>query len=181
MADYKILNAQEMIEHFEKTLSNIRTNRINASVLDSILVEAYGGKMKIVEIATVTVPEPGQLLITPFDKVLITAIEKAIQNSHLNVTPANNGVGVRLAFPPLTEETRLAKTKEVNKALEAGRIGVRNHRTDVLKKEKKRESDGEIGEDDLKRFEDALQKEVDNLNHKLEELAEAKKAELMKI
>lgn len=182
MSGYSILSrATRIAEDFQEKLKSIRTGRVNASVLDTIMVEAYGTKMHINELATVTSPEPAQLLVTPFDKGVLTSMEKAVRDSNLGVNPVNDGAGLRLNFPPLTEENRKDKVKEVNKLLEEARIHVRTHRTDVLKDEKKLKEASEITEDDLKRFEEDLQKEVDHLNKELEELAKKKQDELMKI
>ncbi|NJS41359.1 ribosome recycling factor [Candidatus Gracilibacteria bacterium] len=108
---YKYLNSDKILEHFHHKLSGIRTGRVNASVLDTILVDVYGSKLTIKELATITMPEPTQLLITPFDKNLIQDIQKAINNSTLGVNPNDDGAGIRLAFPPLTEENKKERLK----------------------------------------------------------------------
>lgn len=180
MSEYKHLNANGIIENFQKRINSIRTGRVNASVLDDILVDAYGTKMHIKELATVTLPEPSQILITPFDKTVVEKIEKAINDSNLGVNPINDGAGIRLNFPPLTEESRKEKAKEVGSALEEARISVRNNRQEALKVEKHKKEGGEITEDELKDFEEAIQQEVNNLNKELEEVAEQKKKDLMK-
>jgi ribosome recycling factor len=137
--------------------------------------------MHIVEIATVTVPEPGQLWITPFDKSLNTAIEKAISQANVGANPTNDGAGIRLTFPPMTEENRKSRVKEIGQLLEEAKISLRGNRQDLLKSKKHAKEEGEISEDELKRFETELQVEVDLLNKKLEELAKQKEEEVMKI
>ena len=159
---YYILPAQKIIDSYKKSLASMRTGRVNASILENILVEAYGSKMHIHEIATINVPEPSQLLITPFDKSLNNSIEKAIIESNLGVNPVNDGAGIRLMFPPLTEETRKLRVKEIYKELEESRIASRNVRQDLLKTQKNLKENNEISEDELKRFELDLQKEMDN-------------------
>lgn len=182
MSEYDILDrAERIVEDFQLKLKSIRTGRVNANVLDNIEVEAYGTRMHIKELATVTSPEPAQLMITPFDKGILNEIEKKIRESNLGVNPVNDGAGLRLNFPPLTEENRKNKVKEVNKLLEEARILVRGHRTDILKNEKKSKEEGQVTEDELKRFEESLQKDVDQLNKKLDEIAKIKQDELMKI
>jgi ribosome recycling factor len=181
MSNYKLLPAAKIADHFKQRLSVIRAGRVNASILDNVLVEAYETKMHIVEIATVTVPEPGQLWITPFDKSLNTAIEKAIQIANIGANPTNDGAGVRLIFPPMTEENRKAKVKEVGGLLEESKINLRNSRQDLLKSKKHEKEEGLISEDELRRFETELQQEVDQLNKELEEMAKNKEEEVMKV
>ena len=178
---YDIINGAKVIEHLKNNLAGIRTGRVNASALDPLEVEAYGTKMKIIELATVTAPEPAQLMITPFDKSMIPNIAKAIKNSNLGVNPNDDGAGIRLSFPPLTEETRAQKAKEVGRELEEARIMLRSMRQDLLKAEKRKKEDDEIGEDDLNRFEKQLQNEVDALNKELQEMARHKEEEIMKV
>jgi len=182
MSDYKILvNANKILEDFRTRLSSIRTGRVNSSVLNNVLVEAYGTKMHINELATVTSPESNQLWITPFDKSLIKAIAQAITESNLGVNPMDDGAGLRLTFPVLTEEARKQRAKEAGKMLEEGRIIARNYRTDLLKDEKRKKENSEITEDDLSRFETDLQKEVDKVNQELEAIVKVKQDELMKM
>lgn len=178
---YEIINGSKVREHLQNKLTGIRTGRVNASALDPIEVEAYGTKMKIIELATVTAPEPAQLMITPFDKSMIPNIAKAINNSNLGVNPNDDGAGIRLSFPPLTEETRAIKAKEVGKELEEARIMLRSMRQDLLKAEKRKKENDEISEDDLNRFEKQLQTEVDNLNKELQEMAKKKEEEIMTV
>jgi ribosome recycling factor len=170
-----------IIAHFQEELKSIRTGRVNASILDNIQVEAYGTMMHIKELATVTSPEPAQLLITPFDKTVNNAIEKAITLANIGANPGNDGAGIRLNFPPLTEENRKLRAKEVDKLLEASKVQVRLNRQEAFDIVKKQKSDGEMGEDDYKRAEHAIQMEVDHINKKLDELAAAKREELMKM
>lgn len=181
MPNYSTLPAQKIHDFLNNKLNTIHTGRVTPATLDQIYVEAYGTKMTVKELATIAVPEPGQLLITPFDKSINTAIEKAVRDSNLGVNPVNDGAGVRLVFPPLTEENRKAKAKEVHKMLEEARISLRQHRQDILKDKKNEEDEGLISEDELKAFEKNLQTEVDNLNKDLEELAKHKEEELMKV
>lgn len=179
--NYNILPASNITDKLSQRLSTVRTARVNSSVLDHINVEAYDSHMKIVEVATVTIPEPGQLMITPFDKSLLSKIEKGINNSNLGVTPNNDGAGIRLVFPPLTEETRKLKVKELSKYEEDAKIEVRTNRQKLVQEQKQLKESKEITEDDLKDFETALQKEVDELNKEIESLIATKEAEIMKV
>jgi len=175
------LDSQKVLDHFQRQLSVIRSGLVNVSVLDHISIPAYGSKMSIVEVATVTKPEPSQLLISPYDKGLIAAISKAIRESNLGVNPIDDGAGVRLVFPPLTQENRKNRLKEVNLELEEAKIAVRNERQNILKKYKNQKEASEISEDELARLEKEVQKEVDFINESLEKTAKSKEEELMKM
>ncbi len=181
--NYTYLPASDILASLKTKLSTVRTGAVNSSILDTIdvFVPNYGVNMKIGELATVNIPEPGQLLITPFDKSVLANIEKAITDSNLGVSPNNNGAGIRLVFPPMTEETRKLRVKEIEKYEETYKIEVRNFRQDLLKEQKKLKTDGDISEDEFKRFEQDLQKEVDKLNGEIESIIKQKSTELMKI
>lgn len=181
MPKYTILPGVEILERYRKHLTGIRSGRVNSSILEAITVEAYGSKMHFNEIATITIPEPVQLLITPFDKGLISNIVKAINDSNLGVNPQDDGAGVRLVFPPLTEETKKMRVKDLHKLREDARIEVRVKRQDALKDKKDEKEQALISEDDLRFFEDNLQKEVESLNTEIEEITKAKEEEVMKI
>jgi ribosome recycling factor len=176
---YSLIDGKKIIEHFKQKLSQIRTGRVNASILDHIKVEAYESQMSIIELATVTIPEPAQLLITPFDKGLMKNIEKALVDQNVGANPNSDGAGIRLVFPPLTQETRALKVKEVSKDLEEARIAVRNLRQDELKTKKRELENDEISENEMQRFESDLQKEVDMLNKELEAISKSKEQELL--
>ena len=119
-------------------------------------------------------------MVTPFDRSTLPAIEKAVKESNLGVNPINNGAGLRLVFPPLTEETRKARLKEVKKLLEEAKIYLRQERQELLKSKKKDKDEGLLSEDEFKQFEKSLQQEVDSLNQELELIAKHKEEELLK-
>lgn len=175
------INNNKIIEHYKKALSVIRTGLVNSSVLDHIIIEAYESKMKIIELSTVNKTESSQLVITPFDKSLCSVIAKAITVANIGVNPVDNGAGVILNFPPLTEETRKIKVKELKKEEELTKITVRQERQNILNQAKKQKESGEISEDALKKIETEVQKEIDNLNKEVEILTKAKEQELMKL
>lgn len=181
MSNYQYIPADKIIDHLKKRLTSIRTGRINSTVLDHVLVLAYGEKMNIQSIATVNIPEPGQLLITPFDKGLNQAIEKAIFDANIGASPINDGAGIRLTFAALTEETRIKRAKEVKLYEEETKITVRNERQDLIKALKSQKDSAEISEDELKRQETIIQKEVEAINKEIEDLCEDKKKDLMKV
>jgi len=178
---YKILQAESIINRFKKSISSLRSERVNSTILDSIKVEAYGSKLSFQEVATITTPEASQLMITPFDKSLIKNIATAIQNSDLGVNPSDDGAGVRLTFPSMTEEVKKEKIKVLHRLQEESKKDIRIHRQDILKAKKKEKEDGDISEDDLKSFEKELQLEVDNLNLAVEELTKQKEKDIMKV
>lgn len=174
---------KEILTKLKETLATIRTGSVNSSVLDTIevYVPSYGMNMKISELATVTVPEAMQLMITPFDKKILTNIEKAITDSNLGVNPNNNGAGIRLIFPPMTEDRRKQFCVKVKTFGDEFKVEVRVARQKLLSEQKKLKENSEISEDELKRFETNLQKEVDNMNGEIDEIVKNKTAEIMKI
>jgi ribosome recycling factor len=179
--NYKHLPSKKILDLYISILSGIRSSRANSSVLDIITVEYYGSKMQIKELSTVTMPEPGQILITPFDKGAIRAISEAISKSNLGVNPIDDGAGIRLNFPPLTEDTRKKLAKSVSVFMEEARINVRGNRQDLLKTWKKQKDDSQISEDELKKLESELQIEVTELNKEIEQIAKNKEADIMKV
>jgi ribosome recycling factor len=183
MSKYKYLHGDKIIEKLVKVLASVRTGRVNSSVLDHVLIHvpAWGGDFKIIELATINITDVSTLMITPFDKSTLSAIEKAILASNLGVNPVNDGAGLRLVFPAMTEENRKAKVKELGQYEEESKIEVRTSRQGLLKTEKAKKEAGEIGEDELKRFENDLQKEVETVNKEIEQMIKQKSEEIMKI
>ena len=181
MFKYQFLDGNNILERYQKAISGIRTGRVNATVLDSLVVEAYDSHMSIKELATITLPEPTQILITPFDKTLIPKIAKTINNSNLGVNPDDDGAGIRLKFPPMTEETRKERVKDLHKLQEEAKKQVRIERQEFLRRKKKEKEDSIISENDYNRFEDVLQREVDNVNKEIEQITKNKEEEIMKV
>ncbi len=181
MPSYNLLTGNEIKDRYQKKLTSIRSNLVNSSILESILVTAYGTKMHIYELATITKPESAQLLITPFDKSLNQAISKAIEDASIGVNPVDDGAGLRLSFPPMTQDDKLKRVKELHKLQEEARVDVRLHRQDLLKDKKKEKEDGLISEDELSSFEKQLQTEVDSINKEIEEMTKEKEVEIMQV
>jgi ribosome recycling factor len=171
------------IETLKKEMSGIRTGRANASLLDSIHVEYYGSSMPLSQIASVSVPEPSTLMIAPFDKTAIKAIEHAILKSELGLNPANDGNVIRLPIPALTQERRKELTKLVNKLGEEIKTAIRNVRRDANEDVKKLEKDKQnpLGEDAAKKSLDQIQKLTDDSIKEVEEIMKHKDAEIMKV
>ena len=172
---------QKSIEFLQDELNNIRAGRANPRVLDQITVDYYGVATTLNQVASVTVPEPRQLLIQPWDKTLLEAIEKAILNSDLSLNPNNDGSALRLYFPTLTEERRKDLTKQVDKLGEEAKISIRNIRREYLDRAKKAEKSSEISEDELRLAEENIQKLTDKYTEKVDEKVKSKSEELMEI
>jgi ribosome recycling factor len=161
--------------------TTIRTGRASAALLDRIQVSAYGTKMPVNQLATISVPEPRLLTITPFDKSIMKDIERAIQESDLGLTPSNDGQIIRLPIPQLTEERRKELVKQVRHMAEEGRVAARNVRRDALHNLKKLEQEGDAGSDDVHRAEDRLQKVTDEHVQRIDAALKAKEAEIMEV
>ncbi|HNX95192.1 MAG TPA: ribosome recycling factor [Holophaga sp.] len=171
------------IETLKKEMATIRTGRANASILDSVEVEYYGSTMPLNQIGSVTVPESSTLVITPYDKSAIKAIETAILKSELGLNPGNDGNVIRLPIPPLTEERRKELTKLVAKLAEEIRTAIRNVRRDANDDVKKVEKDKTSGlsEDAAKKALEVIQKVTDEAIKEVDEIVKHKDAEIMKI
>lgn len=179
---------KEAKDHFEKSisflqneLSQIRTGRAQPGMVENIKVMAYGVETPLMQLATISTPEPQQILIDPFDKSILKDIEKAITFSSLNLNPQDDGEKIRIQVPPLTEETRTQIVKDMHGKLEEARIALRNSREDALKKVKKAEADKTITEDDKRSAEEELNKLISGYNDKVKEMGEKKETELMKV
>lgn len=181
MLDMIILETEERMGKAVKSLvrdfATIRTGRANPSLLDRIEIDYYGAMTPINQVASITVVEGTQLYIKPFDKSALKLIEQAIYASDLGLPPANDGVGIRLSLPVLTEQRRRELTKEVDKLSEGGKVAVRNIRRDANDQVKKLE----LPEDDERKALDDIQKMTDDYIVKVDEESKEKNQEIMKI
>lgn len=168
-------------ESLQRELNRIRAGVANASLLDGINVEYYGVPTPLNQLATISTPEPRMLMITPYDKGSLGEIDKAIQMSDLGIPPTNDGSVIRLTIPALTQERRQELTKRVNKNLEDGKVAVRNIRRDAIDEVKKAQKSKEITEDDVRSYEDDIQKLTDASIANMEELAQAKENEILNV
>jgi ribosome recycling factor len=162
-------------------LAGIRTGRATPALLSRIVVDYYGTLVPIQQLASFSVPEPRTLVIQPFDKNAISAMEKAIMSSDVGITPGNDGNVIRLSFPPLTEERRKELIKLVHHRGEEGRVAVRNIRRHTKEELERLEREGRISEDDLVRSEKELQKQTDKHVAEVDEVVAHKEAELKEI
>lgn len=170
------------LEHFAGELAKVRTGRAHAGMLDGVLVEAYGSRMPLNQVANVTAPEASMLLVSPFDPSQITAITTAIRdNQSLGFNPSDDGRVVRVPVPPLTEERRRDMVKLLGDKVEECRIALRNIRQDGLKEAKRMKEDKEISEDDQKAIEREFDKLMGVYQIKIDEAFKAKEKELMTV
>ena len=161
--------------------NTIRAGRANPRVLDRIRVDYYGSPTPIQQVGNVSVPEPRTLLIQPWDKTQVKAIEKAILTSDLGINPTNDGSVIRLSFPELTEERRKDLAKEVKKKGENAKVAIRNIRRDANDTFKKQEKANEISEDDLEEVTDKIQKLTDKMIEKVDKAIDSKTKEIMTV
>jgi ribosome recycling factor len=169
------------IEAMERDFTTIRTGRATPALLDRVKVSYYGSELPVNQMATVTVPEARQLLISPWDKSVLPAIEKAIFASDLGLTPGNDGSVIRLEVPTLTEERRKELTKLVHHKAEEGKVAIRNLRREANDSLEKRQKASEISEDDCERGKKEVQKLTDEFTAKVDESTAKKVAEIMEV
>lgn len=171
--------AEKTVEYLKGTLLGIRTGRAHPALVEDIKVDYFGTPTPIKNLGSVNVPEARQILITPWDKTAIKAIEKAIQASPLGINPQSDGETIRLSLPELTKERRIELTKVVNKSAEEARIAIRNIRRDVNDSLKKMEKESEISEDDLVKFQKDVQDQTDLYIKKVDDILAEKEKEIM--
>ncbi len=169
------------IEAMTHDFSSYRTGRATPAVLERVHVEYYGTETPISQIANISVPEPRQLLITPYEKSLVPTIEKAILKSDLGINPITDGSGIRLNFPQMTEDRRKDLVKQVHSRTEGARVSIRNVRREAIDQFKTLEKKKEITEDDVKGHETKVQKLTDQFVAQADELGKKKEAELMSV
>lgn len=173
------IRMEKVVSHLREELVALRTARAHPALVEGINVEYYGNTMPIKQLATVAVPEPRQLMIIPWDKSAVKVIEKAIMASSLGVTPQSDGESIRLTLPELTRERRTELVKLVRRHAEDARVAIRNLRRNALEDAKKKEKDGEITEDDLKRYREEIQNITDEFIKKVDQVMEEKEKEIM--
>jgi ribosome recycling factor len=169
------------VESTQVEFNTVRTGRASAALLDRIQVDYYGQPTPLKQLATINVPEPRLLTVQPFDPSSLKAIERAIQESELGLTPSNDGKVIRLPIPQLTEERRKELVKIVRQIAEDGRIAIRNVRRDVDKHLKELKTQGQVGEDDERRAEDRVQKLTDGHTSKIDDLLRHKETEITEV
>jgi len=172
---------EQTIGAFKKELSHVRTGRANTALLDGIMVEYYGTKTPLNQVATLSVPDPTLLVIQPYDKSVVAAIEKSIKASDLGLNPQSDGKLIRVPIPPLNEERRRELVKHTRKLAEDYRVSVRNHRRDALEMLKELEKDREITEDDRRHAAEKIETATKETVDRLEKLLKTKEDEIMAV
>jgi ribosome recycling factor len=170
---------RKAIAHLKGEFASVRTGRANSALVDKLKVDAYGSEVPIQQIAGFSVPEPRVLVINPYDKETIKAIERAIQGSDLGITPNNDGTVIRLVFPELTGERRRELVKVVKHRAEEGRVAVRSVRRQARHDLEALAKDGDLSDDDVKRSEDTLEKHTKTVVAEVDQLLAHKERELL--
>jgi ribosome recycling factor len=172
---------ESTLEGLRKELTKVRTGRANTALIEGILVDYYGTKSPLNQLAALSAPESRLLVVQPYDKGVMGAIEKAIYQSDLGLTPVNDGKVIRVPLPELTEERRKELVRHVKKIGEEYRVSARNHRRDANERVKKLQKDKQITEDDVRATQDRVQKLTDEYVDKIEKVLKAKEDELMAV
>jgi len=171
---------EKAIEHLDNELVRIRAGKANVHILDGIHVDYYGAPTPLNQVSNISTPDAKTIMIQPWEKSMIDPIEKAIMNSNVGITPANNGEVIRLVIPQLTEERRRNLVKQVKNEGENARVSVRNSRRDANDEFKQMQKDG-LSEDETKTAEDLVQKLTDEFTEKVDKIIEAKEEDIMTI
>jgi ribosome recycling factor len=172
---------EKAIEAAKREWSRIRTGAANPHILDGVMIDYYGTPTPIGHVASISVPEPRTLVVAPWEKAMVQAIEKAILQSNLGLTPNNDGLSIRLVFPIVTQERRKELVKTVKKIAEDCKVAIRNTRRDENDKLKREAKEADISEDQIKGDLDQIQKITDSYIKKVDELALEKEADVMKV
>jgi len=177
----EIPNFENALEHFLSEASKIRTGRAQPSLVENLMVDYYGTKTPLKQIANIMIPEARQILIQPWDKGSLALIETAFRESDLGLNPNNDGLALRITLPTLTEERRRDLVKTLNAKAEEARITIRTVREGIWKDIQDQERAGEISEDEKFQGKDDLQKVVDEYNKKLEDIREKKEKDILTV
>ena len=172
---------EKIVEHLKTEISSLRTGRATPSLVEDLEVDYYGTKTPLKAVAAISSPDPKQIVIQPWDKNAMQPIEKAIQASSLGLNPIAEKDIIRLTIPPLTEERRKELAKLLHRHLEDARIHVRREREDALREVDRKEKSKEISENEKFRQKNDLQKIVDEINKKIEDMAAVKEKEIMTV
>ncbi len=168
---------EKSVEHLKQEFSKLRVGRATTSMVEGVRIEVYGSPMTIKEVAALTIPDPKTIQIQPWDRSVMQEVEKGILAANLGLTPINDGKVIRINLPPMTEERRKDFVKQIKKFGEEAKVTVRNNRRDAIDGMKAKKDD--ISEDDLRRFQDEVQKLTDSFTTEIDKLVEAKSKEVM--
>jgi ribosome recycling factor len=185
MIDKALKQAEEKmakaIEVVREEFSGVRTGRASPALVQRLQIDYYGTQTPLQQLAGISVPDPRSLLISPYDRSAISAIEKAIMASDIGITPNNDGAAIRLNFPALTEERRKELIKLVRDRSEHGRVSIRNVRRHAKEEIERDQKGGEVSEDDMRRGEKELQKLTDRFIGEIDDMLQRKEAELLEV
>jgi len=169
------------IDALKEEFAGLRTGRASVHLLEPVTVDAYGSSMPLNAVGAISVPEPRMIMVSVWDKGLVTAVDKAIRNAGLGLNPLTDGQNVRVPIPPLTEERRRDLAKLAGKYAEQQRVAVRNVRREAMEELKKLEKDGEISQDDQKKLETEVQGFTDQSVKKIDDVLKTKEQEIMQV
>jgi len=172
---------EKAVEATRREFASVRTGKATPALLDTIRVDAYGTKVPLNQVGTISAPEPRLLTIQPWDKSIIGEIEKAIRTSELGLNPSNDGNLIRIPIPPLNEERRREFVRLLHKLAEEGRIAIRHARQEANKEIKRAQQAHEIGEDDAHRMTEEVQKMTDEYIGRIDQLLATKEQEIMEV
>lgn len=174
-------SAEKVLEHIRQDIGSLRTGRASIQLLDPVTVEAYGARMKLVELASITAPDATMLVVSPWDKSLLEAIARGITVADLNVNPVVDGSIIRISIPSLTEEVRKEMVKRLHQKIEAGRVMFRSLRVETKQALEDQKGEAGVSEDDIEQDIAELEKELKVFMDKLDEIAAQKEKELMTV
>lgn len=180
MADIK-RRMEGAINSLKNDLAGLRTGRASASILDPIMVDAYGQQMPMNQVGTVSVPEPRMISVQVWDKSMVGAVEKAIRESDLGLNPVTDGQNLRIPLPELNEERRKEIAKVASQYAEQSKVAIRHVRRDGMEALKKAEKDGDMGQDEARALSDDVQKSTDEKIAEVDTILAAKEAEIMQV
>lgn len=175
------LKFQSTLESLKNELAQLRTGRASVELVENVKVDYFGTKAPLKQVGTITIPEPREIMISPWDKDQLTNVEKAITDSDLGLTQVNNGEVIIIKLPEMTEEGRKDMVKLLQQKLENARIALRTQREEYWKGLRKMQKDHKIGEDKIERDKEGLQKLIDEYNEQIEEMGKAKEAEILTV
>jgi len=185
MIDKALKQAEEKmakaIEVVREEFGGVRTGRASPALVQRLQIDYYGTQTPLQQLAGISIPDPRSLLISPYDRSAISAIEKAIMASDIGITPSNDGAAIRLNFPALTEERRKELIKVVRDRSEQGRVSIRNVRRHAKEEIERDQKSGDVSEDDMRRAEKELQKMTDRFIGEVDDMLQRKEAELLEV
>ncbi len=174
-------NMQKSIDSLKRDFSSLRTGKVTTGIVDNIKVDYYGTMTALTQVGSVIATDATTISITPWEKNLLSVIEKAIQEANIGVNPNNDGDFIKLFFPPMTSDQRQEIVKQAKGMVENAKVSIRNVRKDSNNNIKKLEKDKEISEDESKKAQDTIQKSTDEYSTKVEEAFKAKEADILKV